>query len=67
MQFLLGSLSTVVFFVCLYLAYRMGQRTKRPIVMKDEEAKRKAESVRSGFLQLMNYDVKTALSGKKVI
>lgn len=67
MQFLLGLLSGVGFFVVLLYVYKLGQQSKRPAVTQtnDEEA-RKAKHLRDGFVQLMSYDVTTALKGKKV-
>ena len=67
MQFLLGLLSGVGFFVVLLYVYRLGQQSKRPaVVQADEEGQKKAERMRQGFEQLMSYDVQTALKGKKV-
>jgi hypothetical protein len=66
MQFISGVLVTVLFFVAMYAAYKLGRQSKRPAVQADEEERKKAVKMRQGFEQLMSYDVTTALKGKKV-
>jgi len=66
MQFLLGSLVTAVFFISLFGAYKLGQRSRKPIQKEiDEETLQKAERLRRSFEQMMSYDVSKAV-GKKV-
>lgn len=65
MEYLIGALITAAFFVCLYVAYKAGQRSRKPVNREiDEEQKRKAQQLRKGFEQLMSYDVSKALKGK---
>jgi hypothetical protein len=66
MEYLIGALIPVLFFVCFYAGYKSGQRTHRPIPREiDEQEAQKAKDIRKGFEQLMSYDVSKAL-GKKV-
>jgi len=66
MQFFLGVLVTVAFFLCLYTAYKAGTRARKPSQREvDEETIQKAQRIRQGFQQLMSYDVSKAY-GKKV-
>lgn len=70
MEYLIGALMTVVFFIlCVgsfYLGYRMKQhpQTKPPDV--DQEKKQQLERYDNHFKALMNYDVPTALKRKQV-
>lgn len=66
MQFLLGLLTGVGFFVALMYVYRLGQQSKKPAVKANEEDQRKAAGMRKAFDEMMTYDVTTALKGKKV-
>ncbi|MMZ70140.1 hypothetical protein D1872_331190 [compost metagenome] len=66
MQYLIGALATVAFFVCLYGAYKAGQRSRKTVPREiDEQEAQRAKQLRKGFDQLMGYDVSKAL-GKKV-
>ncbi|ULL14351.1 hypothetical protein DVH26_07750 [Paenibacillus sp. H1-7] len=65
MEYLIGALGTVFFLLCLYAAYKAGQRSRKPVLREvDEEQVRKAQRLRSGFEQLMGYDVSKAI-GKR--
>lgn len=66
MQFFLGLLTAVVFFVCLLTAYWLGRRSKHVPVKKppDEEKQREIERLNKHFQALWNYDVGTALKRK---
>lgn len=67
MDFLLGLLTATVFFLCLFLAYRMGARkAKKPSESKpmNEEERRKIEQYNKHFQALFNYDVDKALRKK---
>jgi len=67
MEFLIGALATVAFFVCLYGAYKAGQRSRKTVPREiDEQEAHRAKQLRQGFEQLMSYDVTKAVSGKKV-
>jgi len=67
MQFALGVLVTVAFFLCLYTAYKAGTRARKQNQREiDETTKQKAERLRKGFEDMMSYDVSKAVSGKKV-
>ncbi|GIN88700.1 hypothetical protein J6TS2_50860 [Heyndrickxia sporothermodurans] len=70
MEYLLGALVAVVFFILLlstlYIGYQLGTKKQKHKVKHDEEEARKAEMHRSNFIKLMNYDVSTALQRKKV-
>ncbi|MFE8704129.1 hypothetical protein ACFYKX_26535 [Cytobacillus sp. FJAT-54145] len=69
MQFFLGLLTAVVFFVLLlgavYIGYRLGQRKKKPPNIDDED-KRRAKELHSDFMKLMNYSEDIALQRKRV-
>jgi hypothetical protein len=73
MQFLLGLLTAVVFFLCLYTAFWIGQkRAKKPTVTKplsEEEEERIKEAKRhtAHFQKLWTYDTDKALQRKKVM
>lgn len=67
MEYLIGALATVAFFLCMYGAYKAGQRSRKPVHKEvDEQQMQKAKELRRGFEQLMGYDVAKAVSGKKV-
>lgn len=67
MEYLIGALIPVAFFVCMYGAYRAGQRSHKPLNKEiDEQEAHKAKQLRKGFTELMAYDVTKAVSGKKV-
>lgn len=66
MQYLIGALMTAAFFCCMYVAYKAGQRSRRPTHREvDEQQVHKAQQIRKSFEQLMSYDVSKA-TGKKV-
>jgi hypothetical protein len=66
MDFFYGMFIGACFFVCLFLAYRIGQKKTFAPAPKEasEEERRKAERMREGFNQLMSYDVTTATRRK---
>jgi hypothetical protein len=68
MDYILGLLTAVVFFIALlsfyYLGYKQGN--KKPTVTADKDEVRKAREHQENFLKLMNYDVHQALQKKKV-
>jgi hypothetical protein len=67
MEYLIGALATVAFFVCMYGAYIVGQRSRKTVPREiDEQEAQRAKQLRRGFEQLMSYDVSKAVSGKKV-
>lgn len=70
MQYIIGALSSAAFFACVALAYIAGSRSKRPQAQKSievpEEELRRSDSMRRGFVNMMNYDMDTALGRKKV-
>jgi hypothetical protein len=67
MEYFIGALIPVLFFICTYLGYKLGQRSRVPVAREiDEQEQRKAKQLRAGFEQLMSYDVTKAVSGKKV-
>jgi Na+/H+ antiporter NhaC len=68
MDFLYGLLTAVVFFIALisfyFIGYKQGNKhTSKP---PDDEEVRKAKVMRVDFMNMMNYDVDTALKRKKV-
>lgn len=70
MEYLLGLLTGVAFFICVggtyYIGYTLGAR-KQPSAIKevDEEDKQRRERFDKHFKALFSYDVDTAY-GKKV-
>lgn len=69
MQFLLGLLTAIVFFILLsisfYLGYRFNhKREKQPNI--DEEEQRLNKQLHKDFLKMMNYSTEVALERKKV-
>jgi hypothetical protein len=69
MEFIYGLLTAVVFFIALlsfyYIGYKQGNKqTSKP---PDDEEVRKAKEMRKSFMNMMNYDVSTALQKKKVM
>jgi hypothetical protein len=70
MEFLLGLLTAVVFFIALlstfYLGYKQGKKGTAPIPL-NKEKQREIERFDKDFKALFNYDVETALKGKKSI
>jgi hypothetical protein len=65
MDYLIGALITAAFFLCIYGAYKAGQRSRKPVLREiDEEQMRKAQRLRNDFEQLMSYDVSKA-TGKR--
>jgi hypothetical protein len=70
MDFLYGLLTAVVFFIALlsfyYIGYKQGsKRTAKP-PDPDNEEHRRAKEMRTGFMNMMEYDVDKALQRKKV-
>jgi hypothetical protein len=69
MDFLLGLLTAVVFFIALlaffYMGYKHGKKAHVPIPLPDAE-KHKMEKFNQHFKDLFSYDVDTALQRKKV-
>jgi hypothetical protein len=67
MDYILGLLTAVVFFVAILFAYYLGARTKqsKPIPV-DEEKKQEIEQFNKNFKAMFNYDVDTAVQRKKV-
>lgn len=66
MEYLIGALATVAFFLCVYGAYKAGQKSRKTVPREiDEQDAQRAKQLRKGFEQLMSYDVSKAL-GKKV-
>ncbi|MDF1507629.1 hypothetical protein PZE06_05465 [Robertmurraya sp. DFI.2.37] len=69
MQFFLGLLTAVVFFVLLsgavYIGYRIGKKKPKPQPI-DEDEQRKAKQLQQDFIKLMNYNEEIALQRKKV-
>lgn len=71
MEFFLGLLSTVVFFILLFLAsfigYKLGKKkTDVKATPVSEEEQRKIEQFNNHFKALFAYDVSTAMKRKKV-
>lgn len=71
MQFFLGLLTAVVFFVLLsgavYIGYRVGKKKPKPKPQPiDEDEQRKAKQLQQDFVKLMNYNEEIALQRKKV-
>jgi hypothetical protein len=68
MDYILGLLTAVVFFIALIGFYTIGykQGSKKPAVIADKEEVRKAKEHQENFLKLMNYDVHQATQKKKV-
>jgi cbb3-type cytochrome oxidase subunit 3 len=73
MEFILGLLVGVVFFIALigiyYLGFKHGKKGKvqrEPELTADEEDQRRAKEHRKAFMSMMNYDVDVALQKKKV-
>jgi hypothetical protein len=68
MDFYYGMFCGACFFVCLFLAYRIGQKKTFAPAPKEtsEEERRKAQRMREAFDDMMKYDVTTALKGRKV-
>ncbi|TYS46759.1 hypothetical protein [Bacillus infantis] len=71
MEFVIGLLSGVVFFILLGVVfingYKMGiKRKPDPIAKPTDEEIRRNESLQKSFEKLMNYDVTTAYKRKKV-
>lgn len=69
MEFFLGLLVGVVFFIALIGAYLLGvkhsKKESAPIPF-DEEKKRQLEAYNKGFQEIFSYDVAKALQKKKV-
>lgn len=69
MQFLLGLLTAIVFFILLsfsfYLGYRFNHKRVKP-PNPDEEEQRRARELHNDFMKLMNYNEDIALQRKKV-
>jgi hypothetical protein len=72
MEFILGLLSSAVFFICLFIAYRMGQKQtkppkkEKPLTEEAEHQKEQIKRYNEHFKRLFSYDVDTAVQRKKV-
>jgi hypothetical protein len=64
MEFFLGVLAAVSFFIAFFLGTRYSN--KKPIKIADEEEQRISREHRKAFMSMMNYDVDVALQKKKV-
>lgn len=65
MQFFLGSLVTAAFFIGLFGAYKLGQRSRKPVTKEiDEQELERAKRLRRDFEQMMSYDISKALGRK---
>jgi hypothetical protein len=69
MEFFLGLLTAVVFFIALiaiyYVGYKQGKKVSAPTPLNDEK-KRQLEQYDKGFKEIFSYDVEKALQPKKV-
>lgn len=69
MDFLLGVLTAVAFFLCLsgcfIIGYSLGKSKTK--VQTDDDSKREAKELQKSFVKLMNYDVTTALQPRKKV
>jgi CHASE3 domain sensor protein len=71
--FIFGLLFAVVLFVVVgvvfYVGYRLGNKYKQPSQSTTEDEQKeinRLKSIQQDFVKLMNYDVSTALTRKKV-
>jgi hypothetical protein len=69
MEYVIGALIVVAFFIALlsgvYLGYRLKHTKSKPPDV-DEERKQHAKQLKKDFDRLMSYNVQTALERKKV-
>jgi hypothetical protein len=69
MEYLIGALLAVFFFIALvfsfYVGYKQGKKVSAPIPLNDEK-KRQLEQYDKGFKEIFSYDVEKALQPKKV-
>lgn len=66
MQYLIGSLGTVVFLSLVLIAYWLGAKQHKAKAQPiNEEDKRKQERIQKEFDEMMNYNVDTAYGGGK--
>lgn len=66
MEYLIGSLATLVFFALIGGAYYLGTKSqKKPKPQVDELEKRRQEQLKKDFEEMMNYNVDKALGGGK--
>jgi hypothetical protein len=69
MEYFLGLLTAVVFFIVtfffFYMGYKQGKKASAPIPL-DKEKKRQMEQFDKGFKEIFSYDVEKALQKKKV-
>lgn len=65
MEYLIGALSTAVFFILLFGAFTLGKKQTNHSLPPPKEELERAEKMRKDFNKLMNYDVTTALSRKR--
>lgn len=68
MEYIIGSLITVVFFICVGGAYFLGmkQHPKSKPLEVDEKEKQRIKQYNDHFKALFSYDVDTALKRKRV-
>jgi cbb3-type cytochrome oxidase subunit 3 len=72
MEFILGLLTMAVFLLCVYTAFKFGQKqTKAPskvntLTEDEERQKEQIKRYNEGFKELFSYDVEKALQPKKV-
>jgi uncharacterized protein YpmS len=72
MDYFLGLLTAVVFFIAFLFFFYLGTRygSKKTTVTADDEVQRKAKSQaekhREDLMNLINYDVEKAMQRKKV-
>jgi hypothetical protein len=69
MEYVIGALIVVAFFIALlsgvYIGYRLKHTKSKPPDI-DQEQKRHADQLKKDFDNLMSYNVNTALQKKKV-
>jgi hypothetical protein len=74
MEYIIGLISGLVFFICLglsfYFGYKAGSK-KQPITPinqdTDEQTIQRTKQLHEDFQAIMNYDLSTAMQRKKVI
>lgn len=71
MEFIIGLLTAVVFFICLFVAFHLGKKqtkkSDKPQLTEDEQRQKDlTKQYNEHFKKLFRYDIDTAIQRKKV-
>ena len=64
MEYLIGAIVMMLFFLCFAVGYKVGKKPKNGIAEEGAEEDKSAEERMKEFSQVMNYNLTKALGSK---